>query len=323
LASRLGLSWYGFVGVVLAVFVLSVVSVAYLDGLLPEFFSADHWRVLLSYPTLVAYMLSIIPPMGRASDRTLGVFRELVAVDDERFEHLVDDLSSTNKGQWVALAIGAAFGLLSVVTGVVAEGFSWMGLYWVIGNSMALGLLAWSIYAAMISSRSMAALHHQPLNIDIFDLRPFGAVGRQSLLSALAFFGGAAISLFFVAGGTTSFDAGTWFFYGILVLVSALAFFLPMRQTHRVLSAAKEEELVRVRHNIVAAYRSLEDLAADSKDLGILPTRLNLWKEYEGRVRAVKTWPFDLGMLRTFFLSVLTPVGVSFLQRLMSQFLNL
>jgi hypothetical protein len=169
----------------------------------------------------------------------------------------------------------------------------------------------------------MAALHHQPLNVDIFDIRPFGSIGRQSLVNALAFFGGAAISLFFVSGGTTSFEAGMWVFYGVLVLVSALAFFLPMRQTHRVLAAAKEEELIRVRHNIVAAYRSLEGLADDSKDLGLLPTKLNLWKEYEGRVKAAKTWPFDLGMLRTFFLSVLTPVGISWAQRLLSQLLNL
>jgi hypothetical protein len=66
----------------------------------------------------------------------------------------------------------------------------------------------------------------------------------------------------------------------------------------------------------------LEELAADSKDLGILPTKLNLWKEYEGRVKAIKTWPFDLSMLRTFALSVFTPVGISLVQRLISQFLN-
>jgi hypothetical protein len=214
-------------------------------------------------------------------------------------------------------------GFLSVFPGTVAEGFSWTGLYWVPANSLTIGLLSWSIYAALSDSRSMAALHHQPLDVDIFDLRPFGPIARQSLVNALSFFGGAVISLFFVSGGVGTIEAGTWVFYGILVLVSALAFFLPMRQTHRVLTAAKEEELVQIRHNIADAYRSLAALPADSKDLGILPTKLNLWKEYEGRVKAIRTWPYDLRMLRTFSLSVLTPVGISLAQRLLSQLFNL
>jgi hypothetical protein len=323
LASQLGASWYAFVGVVVAIFALSIVSVAYLDGILAEFFSGGHWRLLLSYPALIVYMLVIIPPMGEASDRTLAAFRTLVHVDDESFEHLLAEASSSPRGQLVVFGIGAFVGLLSLLSEVLATGFSWVGLYWILANSLTFGLLAWSIQASIASARSMAALHHQPLDIDLFDLRPFGAIGRQSLVNALSFFGGAASSLFFVSGGTTSLEAGTWFVYGVLVLVSGIAFFLPMRQTHRVLSAAKEEELVRVRHNIVAAYQSLEELTNDSKDLGILPTKLNLWKEYEGRVQATKTWPFDLGMVRTFLLSVLTPIGISLAQRLISQLLNL
>ena len=165
--------------------------------------------------------------MDRASDRTLASFRTLTAMDDESFEQLLVKMDTAPRGQWIAFGIGAAIGFLSVFPGVAAEGFSWVGLYWVPANSLAIGLLAWSIYAALTSSRSMAALHHQPLNVDIFDIRPFGSIGRQSLVNALAFFGGAAISLFFVSGGTTSFEPGMWVFYGGLVLVSALAFFLP------------------------------------------------------------------------------------------------
>jgi hypothetical protein len=322
LASYLGLSWYGFVAVVVGIFALSIAGVAYLDGILAEFFSAGHWRLLLSYPALIVYMLAIIPAMDRASDRTLAAFRTLAAADDDSFDQLLDEMTGAPRGQWLVFGIGAAIGFLGIFQ-AVAQGFSWVVLYWVFANSLTVGLLAWSIQAALSSSRSMATLHQLPLRIDIFDLRPFGPVGRQSLINALSFFGGAAISLFFVAGGANSFDIGTWFFYGILVLVSALAFYLPMRQTHRVLAAAKEEELVQVRHNIVAAYRSLEELPADSKDLGILPTKLNLWKEYEMRVKATKTWPFDLGMLRTFFLSVFTPVGISLAQRLISRLFNL
>jgi len=323
LVGQLGLSWYKFVGIVVVVLAFLIVSTAYLDGILAEFFSGDHWRLFLSYLALIVYMLAIIPPMNRATVQTFDAFQTLTTVDDEVFDQFVDQADASPRGQWIAFGTGLALGFLSVFPGIMVEGFTWGALYWVLANSLVGGLLVWSIYAALTSSRALAAIHNLPLNVDIFDLRPFVPVGRQSLVNALAFFGGTAISLFFVSGGVASFGVETWFFYGILVLVSALAFFLPMRQTHRVLSVAKEEELVRIRHNIVAAYQSLEGLPANSDDLGILPTKLNLWKEYEGRVKATKTWPFDFSMLRTFFLSVFTPIGISLVQRLISQFFNL
>jgi hypothetical protein len=175
----------------------------------------------------------------------------------------------------------------------------------------------------MVGARSMTAFHSQPLQADIFDIRPFQQISRHSLSSALAFFGGGAISLFFSSWTRESFNPATVIFYASLVLVAALAFYLPTRATHRVLAAAKSEELIRVRQQIVAAYRSLEDLPAESQDLGLLSKKLDLWKEYEGRVKATRTWPYDFGMLRTFALSVFTPIGITLVQRLLSQLLKL
>jgi hypothetical protein len=57
-------------------------------------------------------------------------------------------------------------------------------------------------------------------------------------------------------------------------------------------------------------------LAPGSQELSTLSTKLGFWKEYETRVKATRTWPYDLGMLRTLFLSVLTPVAINLVQRL-------
>ena len=68
---------------------------------------------------------------------------------------------------------------------------------------------------------------------------------------------------------------------------------------------------------------ALEEFPADSPNLGILPTRLSLWKEYEARVKATRTWPFNLSMVRTFAFSVLAPIAISLVQRLLSQLFSL
>lgn len=324
LIGRTGLPWYGFVAVLALVLVLGAISAAYLDGVLDGFFSTNLWRGLLFFPAIITYMLAILPPLGQANDGAIGAFRTLAPMDDDEFDHLVDEAATADpRKEGIAFGVGIAIGLLVYLPGIMAEGLSWLVVYLIPTVGLVGGLFVWSIYSALAGARAMAALHQLPLQVNIFDQRPLGPIGRQSLASALAFFGGAAVSLLFFAWGEDSFGVGTLFTYGLLVLVSALAFFLPMRQTHRVLAAAKEEELVRVQHNIVAAYRSLEELPAESKDLGTLPTKLNLWKEYEGRVKAIRTWPYDFGMLRTFLLSVLTPVVLSLVQRLIAALFNL
>jgi hypothetical protein len=297
---------------------------AYLDGVLGEVFDSDIWRALFAYPAVAVYMLAIIPLMERVGADANAARQSLLDLDDDEGHRLAFIAPSANpRSQWTAFAIGAALGLLSTLSWLVRETLSWMGLYAAVASLVTGGLLAWSIYSAMLGARSMTAFHSWPLKVDIFDIRPFQQISRHSLTSALAFFGGGAISLFFAAWDRGSFDPATIAFYVFLVLVAALAFFLPTSATHRVLAAAKGEELIRVQQQIVAAYRSLEDLPPESEDLGLLPTKLNLWKEYEARVKATRTWPYDLSMLRTFALSVLTPIAITYAQRLLSQLLNL
>jgi hypothetical protein len=317
LALRTRLPWNWLVATLGLVLLGSAIGAAYLDGVLAQLLSSDVWRALFAYPALVVYMLAIISPMQRVGNDAQAAMRTLVSMEDDEFERLVTKaFTLTVKGQWIAFGAGAALGFLSTWAWVAREGVSWLGVYAGLVSCLTGGLLGFSIYSALSAARSMAAFHSHPLKVDIFDVRPFQQISRQSLTSALAFFGGGAISLFFSSWQRDSIGSGTAVFYGIIVLAAALAFFLPTSQTHRVLAAAKGEELIRVQQSIVAAYRSLEQLPPESKDLGLLPTKLNLWKEYEGRVKAAKTWPYDLGMLRTFLLSVLTPVGISFAQRL-------
>ena len=72
-------------------------------------------------------------------------------------------------------------------------------MYWSATTATMFALLAWTIYVSIAGTRLTAALHRQPMQINLFDTAAFEAVGRQSLLLALVFVGGITLSLLFQA----------------------------------------------------------------------------------------------------------------------------
>jgi hypothetical protein len=321
--SRTRLTWYRFVAALCLALAVFAVFTAYLDGTLGEFFGGGLWRDALFYPALVTYILAIIPPLRKSDDDALEALRPLVQMDDDSFERVLDNTSvTTPRGELIALGAGVALGILGLSPWQTMRDFSWTSLYWLVANPLETGLLAWSVYAALSGTKPITEVHRHLKDVDILDIGRFQPIGRHSLLSSLTFVGGGAIHLFFQLGTEHTFEMGSLIVYGFLVVVSALVFFLSMRQTHRVLAAAKQQELHRAQSNIITAYRSLEGMPVGSPDISSLSAKLDLWQAYERRLKGVSTWPYNLGMLRTFAVSVLTPVAISLVQRLVAQFLS-
>jgi hypothetical protein len=323
LITRTRLSWYGFTAAVSFLLIFLAISTAYLDGILDEFFSESHWRYALIYPALITYMLSIIPPLQQAGDSAMTALRPLVPLDDDSFKRLLVEASGiTPKGELIALGAGMTLGVLGSASWMAEGGFSWRGLYMILVNVISLGLLSWEIYIAFAGTKPIAAIYRHLSNVDVFNVRPFEPIGRYSLAGALAFVGGAAINAFFSSGEQEILSTASLITHGTLILISVLVFFLSMRGTHGVLAEAKAEELQAVQLHIADAYRSLESIPAGSPDINALSTKLNLWQAYEKRLKAARTWPYNFGMLRTLFLSVLTPIVINLVQRLIAQLLS-
>jgi hypothetical protein len=323
LIGRTRLSWYTFTAIVGLTLTLLALGTAYLDGALAEFFVTDLWRNMLAYPALIAYILAILPPLDESEDTAVEALRPLVAVDDASFAQMFDSASKvTPRGELIAFAIGVAIGISGVAPWEFAGEWSWMAMFWLLAVPLEMGLLAWSIYVAFAGTKPMTVLHRHLEGVDVLDLSPFEPIARHSLVASLAFIGGAAVHLFFQVGGEHVFEPGNLIMYGILASMSAFIFFLTMGPTHRVLSAAKDQELQRVQNNIAAAYRSLEHISAGSPEIGAISAKLSLWQAYEGRLKGARSWPYNFGMLRTFVLSVFTPVAINLVQRLIGEWLS-
>jgi hypothetical protein len=279
--------------------IVAPLGMSCLDGVLHDFFTQGYWRPSLLPSAVIIYIV-------------VEAFRPIVLMDDDGFNRLVNEASRLNPvGEIVAFAVGAAFGLWVGQSWLSGANVFWFGLWLSLSGGVMFGLLGWAIYAAVGGTRLTTRLHRQPLRIDIFDTRPFEPIGRQSLIIALVFVGGIALSMVFGVTLGSIFEWQNWVLNILLLLVPIGAFFLTMRDTHRVLVAAKKRELEAVRHNIQQACRTLMKSIAANERTGTLAAEINALVVYEERIQATRTWPYDTAMLRTLFFSFVIPGGAA------------
>lgn len=305
---------------VLAVLGLGAVT---LDGLWPDMWSEGYWSVLLPAPTVVIYILLVSKIMTPFQANAKDSLRRISSLNDQEYNQLVEENLAHNR-KWAvpAFALGFAFGFLATAPWNGDDGFSWSIWYLALTNGLMFGLISLLLQQSFADSRLTNDLQNQPLDFDIFDTAPFIPIGLLSLVVALAFVGGSTIVIFYSAFGRHGLILIDLFLHGFLILCTLLIFFLPMRQTHRVLREAKLAEQANLRRQLAAAYRRLEQMTPEDKDdILNFATEINLWQSYEERLKAVPTWPFNAGILRTLFASILIPILVTLGQRLMAYIL--
>jgi hypothetical protein len=304
------------------VLVLALFVAAYLDGVLAQFFRQGSWRGLLTAPLVVLYILVIAPILARMDTDVINAFRSIAEVDDATFDLTIQQADRTRPAnEMLVFAIGCILGVITFQSGNTYGQVSWIILYWLVSTVLVYGLLAWIIYMAVAHTIITAAMHRLPLRVDIFEARPFEAIGRQSLAMALAFVGGITLSL--VATMPQAQTLRLWQFwvvYAPLAAIPVVIFFLNMRPTHRLLAAARQRELDALRSQILHSCRNLVQRLEAAEDAGNLAAEINALTLYEQRVLAANTWPYNVAMLRTLFFSVLVPGGAA-LARLLGDIL--
>jgi len=253
---------------------LASIPAASLDGVLSDFFARGIWRVTLS-PILTLYILVLAPIMDRMEAGVVRAFRPLVQIDDAEFERVLGEASRLKPvHEAIAFGVGALFGIILVASSYSDQGFSWLIPYWFLTTALMYGLLTWTVVGAVAETRVTAALHRQPLRVNLFDITPFQAVGNRSLVTALAFIGGITLSLVLGGYGPDSIHRlEFWITYVILSAAPILIFFLTMIPTHRVLADAKSREMERVSAQLLRAGQSMLPRLEGGRGSGISPRR--------------------------------------------------
>lgn len=289
---------------------------ALLDGSLVEIRNSEDWRVYIVSPAIIVYIWLISPLMARTGDKVIEAIRPIVELDDAEYDQIVAEASRVGqKHEWLAFGIGFTLGLLAIFATGIEQNISWLIIFWILSTCVMYGILAWTIYVSVVSTRINSVIHQLPLNIDILNPKQFQSVGRQSLLLALVFIGGITLSLLFTYQEGSLSSPEFWIFNILFVMFAVLIFFLSMRPTHRLLAHEKERELAPLQSRINDKCRRLVYQLDHDLDSRTLSSEISALIAYEDRLIAARTWPYNVSMLRTLFFSVFIPLG-SILARL-------
>lgn len=287
-----------------------------LDGDLQDFFTNGTWRVPYLPVVMIYYVLLVSQLLFRSNNAALQAFRSVVLMEDEAYDQLLRQASQFKLSHELsAIGIGIVLGLLSVMNWGLGSGFSWGKLYLYLSVSAMYALLVWSLVATISWTRLTKVLHRQELHFDLFDIRPFEPVGRQSLVITLVIIGGLSISLLLTFQPESLRNPVFWVVYSLLVLFPVLIFFLSMSPTHSVLAAEKKRLLQQVEALILDTSRELVHQIEQGKiperfvETNTLAAELSALSFYKQHIQSTRTWPYNTGMLRTVFFSVLLPIG--------------
>lgn len=299
---------------VTALLALILYGIAYAVGALEygttAVFTEGHWRYLFLSPSIIVYISVLAPWLSKLEVKANYAIAVLTTLDADELGKLVQETATLTPAQEIgAIVVGAGFG--SFLTGpALTAPITPVNVVMFILTAATFGLLAWTIQASTISIKVTAALLRRPLNVNVFDLTPFDAIGQQSLVLALSFVGGITLSLVFTAFDPAMLAAPVFWLVNLpILLVPVAVFFLNMSPTHRIIAEAKKAELETVRQHIPRlAHRLLLHDDAEADDKTRLSTRFEALLAYEQRLQQVQTWPYDVSTLRKLFASFLLPV---------------
>jgi hypothetical protein len=287
-------------------------GLAYLEGVFSTIVNRDTLRTPLFPNVTVLYIVVVAPWIWRAEKDVIEGLRPLVSAELDSRDALAHKVWwRSSLGDWAALGAGILGGRLLFLSQPPPDLRFWAMRYWAAMVVIMYGALAWLIYAALGSARFTALLHRYVLHKDPFDLTPFEPVGRQGLILAMIFVGAITFSLLFLYTRTMFMNWRGILVYSILVLVTVSIFFTVMWPAHRILQRVKDQKLTGVQQLSGQTFRKLDTLAADGADTQPVATEVQAWLTLEQRLKQTRTWPYDTEMLRTLYISILTPLFVA------------
>ncbi len=308
------LSWYGAVALGAAILLVSLVVLAYLDGVFSRPLEWTFWRVALQSPAIITYILIIYPLIQRLWDRAVRSLTPLLSVDYRSRQAIVNNLYAVRRRwEWLALFLGAVFWLILSQPWNWAT--HWLDLFEIATGTLMFAILGWLIYGAVNSTRRLTRINRLYVKPDIYNPGLMMPVAQWSLGISMAFVGGITISVAFQPWGNLA-DWRTVAIYVLLLGVTVLLFFICQWSTHDAMVRAKRAELSIARENLGSALRELKEKTTEGASEGMekLHSAVAAWGTYERRVQEAQEWPYNANVLLRLGASALFPTIVYLLK---------
>ena len=280
-------------------------------------------RSILTAPTAIAYILVIGPIMWSMQPKVIASLRPIILVEDQELARVVRRSSSIPPLYEVAAIVGGLFFAFLISGGIPGPGERWQGYILAATGYVMCGLLGWLGFTSIANTRVISHLLRLPLRVDPLDIRPFEAIGRQSLVIAFAFIGGNTLALLLGNYGSAALaDPRFWLLFAPLFLLPVVVFFLNMIPTQRVLSQAKNSELAAVRSELHAAFRLLLQCRQAGEPTGSLSQDVDALASYEQHLNEARSWPYNPAILRTLIFGVLVPITTVLARRIFEVYIR-
>jgi hypothetical protein len=299
---------------------------ASLDGALASLFEWSEVSFFVLTILFMIYFLVVYPFMLRAREQAVLAFKPLLSLDDDAFNKVAANISKpSRRGEWTAIFLG-----ITVFMGVNVQpwnmdwtsGVSWLIVYFAITLTIVYGLMGWIIYDTLVGIVRISRLSRRDLKLDILDTEMMAPVASWSLGISLFFVGAILLSIIgnLAQAAKILLDWGTITGYVIMISITLLIFFLSMWSAHRALNEAKKSKLTLARKHLAEISRELEDRVAKGQRRGMteLSSTFTALATYKREVQEAPTWPFNAGIIRRLFISILTP-GLVYLVKILSQ----
>ncbi len=294
---------------------------AYLDGVgIARLFA--HFRAQFIYAAIVVYLLVVSHRVQGTREGVAQALRPIVQVHEQEFVALVRRSCRISLiGELAAFGIGMAIGLIvNIIFEPLESGPYFIERYAYLSRIGLYGAYNWTIYVIFSMTRLTNTLLRQPISVDIFDLKPFEPIGRQSLWLSLSIVGGVLLAL--VSSNFAAQELRLLYLISnsIMIAVILAVFFVNTHNVHRILAAAKRQQLGSVEQHFSQAYYRLEELISEKQDTNAVAMEINALAAAKRELKGTRTWPYNTEMLRTLFISIMTPIAVAS-SRLVAAFL--
>ena len=304
-----GLPRLSFTLIVAAVLTLPLLVAAFAYGRPDPAVAQALWRLAIA-PAIIVFVLLVHPWLRQRWLLAMAALRPLSGQP----EVIDQGFAISRIGEWMALALGAAFGIWISRSWHIAP--LWLVCYTVATQMVMFGLLALSIHDGMRRTRSLKQVVGAGLTLDLFDRQLLTPLARFGQSVSLTFVGGICLSLLFQSYETLN-TLHSLVTYSILVVVALTLVVTSIWSIHTALLAAQARELAVVRRHWQQARSELLRRLGDSspEDAARLYDPLVVFGTYERQVLEASTWPFNPKIVKQLVASAAAPIliyGIKF-----------
>jgi hypothetical protein len=316
-----GLGFYLLAGLGLGVFINAIF---WIDGSVP-FGTVDPFNT--SFSLFVLYWIALYQYLTHVGSRSLETFRPLLNVPDSEVERIEYELAKLPRWLgWISIPLGYGVFAADILGNPQEYGDLVPNTVLIpIGDIALTGFMATCFICLLIRSvrqlRMVAKLHSRATSINLLELEPAHAFSELTSRTGIGVIFVLIFSLFLApTAEKTAFDVITDAFVGVIAVA---IFVVPLRGMRGLLEKEKERVLNEI-SQLLQDTRQLFHSKVKRQDydsLDGMETAISTLIRERELFQKISTWPWKTGTLRGFGSTLLLPIFIWLITRVLERFI--